>query len=60
MHNMRKNRILNDMISLLIAISGMLLISACASSMTSTERENAKALYNDWVNYERAVINAAS
>lgn len=57
---MRKSRFFNNMVSLFIAISGMVLISACASSMSSTERQNVKALYNDWVNYERAVINAAS
>lgn len=57
---MRKNRILFLTLTLLVAISGMFLISSCSSSMTATDRQNARDLYNNWYNYENAVIKAAS
>lgn len=57
---MRKNRLIVVTLSLCVAITGMLIISSCASSMTAQDRQNARNLYNDWINYENNIINAAS
>lgn len=54
---MKKEKIFNTIVSLAIAIVGMVLISSCLSS---EDRGHANKLYNDWRNYNDAVINAAS